>query len=74
MIHILRIIFIADFLRMICNMILSIRNNEYDCKAMTRVKIEAIVDVVAAVLTFILCLNMNAQKNSHILRRLFFKK
>ena len=54
MIHILRIIFTVDFLRMVCNMILSIRNNEYDCKAMTRVKIEAIVDVVAAVLTFIL--------------------
>ena len=35
---ILRIIFIADFLRMVCNMILSIRNNEYDYKAMTRVK------------------------------------
>ena len=51
---ILRIIFTVDFLRMVCNMILSIRNNEYDCKAMTKVKIEAIVDVVAAILTFIL--------------------
>ena len=39
---------------MVCNMILSIRNNEYDCKAMTRVKIETIVDVIAIVLTFIL--------------------
>lgn len=54
MIHILRIIFTVDFLRMVCNMILSIRNNEYDYKAMTRVRIEAIVDVVAAVLTFTL--------------------
>lgn len=54
MIHILRIIFISDFLRMICNMILSIRNNEYDYEAMTRVKIEAMVGVVAVVLTFIL--------------------
>lgn len=51
---ILRIIFTVDFLRMVCNMILSIRNNEYNCEAMTRVKIEAMVGVVAVVLTFIL--------------------